>query len=123
MVTVIIVAIAVHVLAGVFWAGTTFVLARNPEATTPGIARAQMGAALVAIVAGATLWSLVRPPAGSTLGRILAAGAGCALLAAALQTTLSVSSRLAWTRRLMVQRIAAGLLAVAILSMAVARYA
>lgn len=121
--TVLVVAIAIHVMAGVFWAGTTFVLARNPEANTAAITRAQMGAAIVAVVAGATLWSIVRPPADSAFARVLAVGALCALLAAALQTVMAVSRTVEWARRLEMQRIAAALLTAAVISMAVARYA
>jgi hypothetical protein len=122
MQALLIVAVAFHVLAGVSWAGSSFVLARNPAASSPGAIRAQLGAAAIAIAAGVILWSLVRPPAASPSARVLALGAACAILAAGVQVFLA-AARGGAERRVLGQRAAAGLLAVTVIAMATARYA
>ncbi|MGD0476280.1 MAG: hypothetical protein ABSB70_24120 [Candidatus Velthaea sp.] len=123
MQALLIVAIAIHVLAGVFWAGSTFVLARGMQVSSPSLNRAQLGAALIAIAAGAALWVLVRLPLTLPSARVLAIGAACALLAAAVQVVQTAAGRDGTPERLLGQRAAAGLLAITVISMATARYA
>jgi len=108
--------IAVHVLSGVFWAGTTFALARGQGLGAESLRKPQLGAAAVAIVSGALLGHLTHPGAFGSAERVLALGAAAALVAAAIQVFNVRGPATA-------QRIAAALLAVSVLCMALARYA
>jgi hypothetical protein len=123
MLPLFIVVVAFHVLSGVFWAGSTFVVARNPQVWSRGIARAQFGAALVAVAAGAVLWGLLRLPIASPSALVLALGAACAILAAAIQLVLALTAGNSTVRPVLWQRAAAVLLAVTVVAMATARYA
>jgi hypothetical protein len=130
----LIVTIALHVLAGVFWAGSTFVLARTGAAQAQQLFKPQMGAATVAVVTGGALWHLLhRGPAGMQ-EYILGIGAASALLAAGIQglgawtmrqpVAAGPSGAFAPDNRLAAsQRIAAVLLAITAACMAAARYA
>jgi hypothetical protein len=129
----LIVTLVLHVLSGVFWAGATFVLARTGGYQADRFFRPQMGAATIAVLTGALLWFLLhRGPAGIA-EHILGIGAVCALLAAGVQGASAPALRLSAvggsdgfkpSRRLALsQRIAAGLLAIAVACMAAARYA
>jgi hypothetical protein len=114
MQTTLVFTLVLHVLSGVFWAGSTFTLARNGTAAE-GLLRPQMGAALIAVITGAILWHLVH---SGSLGRteyILLAGAVAAVVAAGIQG----QSR----GRASGQRRAAALLAITVICMAGARYA
>jgi hypothetical protein len=125
----LIVTLVLHVLSGVFWAGTTFALARTGGNEADRFFRPQMGAASVAVATGGVLWFFLhRGPLG-TPGHLLAIGALCALLAAGVQgamgRNLSALSESEGLRRRVArsQRIAAGLLAITVTCMAAARYA
>ncbi|MGL3211025.1 hypothetical protein [Bradyrhizobium sp. BR 1433] len=59
MQTVLIIALSLHVLSSVFWAGSSFTLARTGGLGGEKLLFPQIGAATVAIVTGATLWRLV----------------------------------------------------------------
>jgi predicted RNA methylase len=131
--TLLMVVIAFHVLPGVFWAGTTLALARTGGAGAERLAYPQMGAATVAMLAGVVLWGLAHRFGFGATEQVLALGAGCAILAAGVQGfALPAVRRLATARdtettRLQAriataQRIAAGLLAITVICMAVARY-
>ncbi|MGH8149459.1 MAG: hypothetical protein ACRETB_05700 [Steroidobacteraceae bacterium] len=113
--TFIIVVIAIHLLAGVFWAGSTFVLAHRRAQGAEALFRAQMIAAAVAILAGIALWGpLVQGAVGGT-ETTLSVGAACALVAAAVQ--------IAWRKQpVLSQRVAAVLLAVTVVTMGIAPY-
>lgn len=50
--------LAIHVLSSIFWAGSTFTLARTGGAGSQQFFRPQMGAATVAFLSGATLMGL-----------------------------------------------------------------
>ena len=130
--TLLIVAVA-HVLPAVFWAGTTFVLARVGGTGAENLAYPQLGAAAFAIVSGATLWGLLHRAAFGWPEQVLAVGAACALTAIGLQASALPSVRrlrgaseadAAGLRRriAMSQRFAAGLLIIAISAMISARY-
>ena len=107
---------AVHALAGVFWAGSTFVLARQGMEGTPSLLRAQMGAATLTLLAGIGLWSILHRGPMGPMEKALAVGATCAIVAAGLQGGLRKSSpRLG-------QRLAAGFLAITVICMVTARY-
>ena len=119
MKVVLMLAIALHALPAVFWAGTSFALARGGSAGAPALRKPQLAAALVAIVSGALLGHLAHPGAFGAAERVLAFGAGAALLAAVFQ----VCALRGWASDAAAQRIAAGLLAVSLLCMVLARYA
>src|SRR5260370_39483154 len=78
----LVLALSLHVLSSVFWAGTSLVLARTGGAGGEQLFRPQMGAAVVAILTGGYLGHLGHTGAFGTAGQILAAGALCALVAA-----------------------------------------
>jgi hypothetical protein len=127
----LIVTLVLHVLSGVFWAGTTFVLARTDADHADQLFFPQRGAAAVAVLTGGVLWYLLHRGHFDTNEQILAVGIGCAVIAGGVQFT---SGRAALKkdpdnaqrlqRRLVTgQRIAAGLLAITVACMAAARYA
>ena len=113
---VLIVLIGLHILAGVFWAGSTFAIVRSGGAGAQALFGPQMGAATLTVLAGLGLWGLLHSRAMGPMEHTLALGALCAIAAAGVQGA---------TRRknpLKGQRIAAALLAIAVVCMAVARY-
>ena len=130
----LIVTLVLHVLSGVFWAGSTFALARTGGNQAERFFRPQMGAAAVAIVTGGVLGFLLHRGTPGIQEHLLGIGALCALLAAGVQGSgarairqlsaagadeaFAASNRVATS-----QRIAAGLLAVTVICMAAARYA
>jgi hypothetical protein len=125
MPAVFIVALSLHVLSAIFWAGSTFVLARTAGLGLDRLRVPQLGAAFVAAASGAYLGHAAH---GDTLTRaqwVLLAGAALALVAAALQVIAAIRARS--PERLgfnvAVQRAAAGLLAATALCMVLARYA
>jgi hypothetical protein len=124
----LIVTAVLHVLSGVFWAGSTFALARTGNGMAQRLFRPQMGAAVIAVMTGGLLWFLFhRGPAGATQ-YVLALGAVCAVLAAGVQGAFVARSlrRPAGAtdaaRLAVAQRTAAALLAVTVICMAAARY-
>jgi len=130
----LIVTLVLHVLSGVFWAGSTFALARTGGNLAERFFRPQMGAAAVAIVTGGVLGFLLHRGTPGIQEHLLAIGALSALLTAAVQgasahvvrqlsadgsgDAIAASSGVATS-----QRIAATLLAVTVICMAAARYA
>jgi len=128
---VLIVAAALHVLSGVFWAGATFTLARGGGGGGDQLVYPQMGAAAFSILTGGYLWSLFQP--GGTQRAVLATAAVCAIVAAEAQGAIAGGAlralraaridRNACAQRIgMSQRIAAALLAVTVICMGIARY-
>jgi hypothetical protein len=112
----LIVLIGLHILAGVFWAGSTFAIVRSGGAGVQALFGPQMGAAAITVLAGIGLWGVLHRGGMGPMERTLALGALCAIIAAGVQGA---------TRRknpLKGQRIAAGLLAVAVICMAIARF-
>lgn len=129
----LIISLSLHILASVFWAGTSFTLARTGGAGGEQLFRPQMGAAVVAMLAGAYLWTQFHAGGSGTTERILGAGVVCALLAAAVQGVIGGSAVAALrrgrtddigarSRIALAQRIASGLLGVTLVCMATARY-
>ena len=123
-----------HILSGVFWAGSTFALVRTGATTADQLFRPQMGAAVVAVITGGVLWHLLHPSGFGTMEQIIALGALAAVLAAGAQGALCGPAlrRLAraggkdarsLTQMALGQRIAAGLMALTVICMAAARYA
>lgn len=114
MQTTLVFTVVLHVLSGVFWAGSTFTLARA-GAGAEGLLRQQLGAAFMAVVTGAVLWHLVHSGSPGRTEYILLAGAIAALVAVSIQGLLG--------GRAIGQRVAAGLLTITVISMVAARYA
>ena len=81
----LIVTLVLHFLSGVFWAGTTFALARTGANQTDQFFRPQMGAAVIVVATGGLLWYLVHPGSFGTTEQILAVGVLCAFVAAGVQ--------------------------------------
>ena len=130
----LIVALSLHVLSAVFWAGTSFTLARTGGVGAEQLFRPQMGAAVIAVLAGGYLWHLTHDGRFGTAEQVLAVGIVSALVAAGVQgaiagrairrlragTTDELGAR---SRIATAQRIAAALLAVTAVCMGAARYA
>ena len=130
----LIIAVVLHVLSGVFWAGSTFALARTGGNQAERFFRPQMGAAAVAIVTGGVLGFLLHRGTPGIQEHLLAIGALSALLAAGVQgsgaravrelSAAGAGDALRTNSRVAIgQRIAAALLAVTVICMAAARYA
>jgi len=156
--TLILIARAIHILSGVYWAGSIFVVAgtllpamRNPGAgpvlgpVMKGLGMRVGIAALLTIFAGLYLMAALHPHDSSPSGIVLGVGAAAAVLAFLVALVISMPSgrklaallaakdlaaeeknrqmavlqgRVALAARLM-----AGLLGIAVLCMAVFRYA
>jgi hypothetical protein len=131
----LIVTLVLHFLSGVFWAGTTFALARTGADQTDQFFRPQMGAAVIVVATGGLLWYLVHPGSFGTTEQILAVGVFCAFVAAGVQgisggsalRKLSIAGESEASRlrhRVATgQRVAAAFLMLTVTCMAVARYA
>ena len=130
----LIVALSLHILSSVFWAGTSFVLARTGGIGGEQLFRPQMGAAVVAVLSGGYLGHLVHPGSFGAAEQILAVGILCAFIAAGVQGTIGggairslrngkADETDARSRIATAQRIAAALLAVTAVCMGAARYA
>jgi|SRR5579872_144642 len=112
----IILLIAIHVLAGVFWAGTTLAIARSGGAGAQKLFRPQMGAATLAVLAGFALWGILHRGPMGPMEETLAIGAVCAIAAAGVQGAFKRGNGVG------AQRVAAALLTVTVICMAIARY-
>jgi len=130
----LIIALSLHILSSVFWAGTSFTLARTGGVGGELLFRPQMGAATIAILSGGYLGHLAHAGSFGTAEQILALGALAALVAAGVQGAIggrAIRSLHAGTadeagarsRIATAQRIAAVLLAVTAVCMGAARYA
>jgi len=109
--------LAVHVLTGVFWAGSTLALTHTSSSheITPELFRAQMSAAVLTVAAGAALWGIVLRGAHGPMENTLGVGALCAIAAAGVQGGMRKSPAMA-------QRIAAVLLSVTVVCMVISPY-
>ncbi len=122
---VLIIALSLHILSSVFWAGTSFTLARTGGVGGVQLFRPQMGAAVIAV--------LVHAGAFGTAEQILSFGALAALAAAGVQGAIGgrairslrngMDEAGARSHIATAQRIAAALLAVTAVCMGAARYA
>ena len=86
MQTLLVLLIVLHVLTGVFWAGSTFVMARTAGALAERLALPQFGSAVVTLLMGTSVWAMaVRqlPPMPSL--HVLGTGMMCAVLALLVQ--------------------------------------
>jgi uncharacterized membrane protein len=129
----LIIAIAIHVASSIFWAGTTFTLARTGGARAEDLYRPQMGAATVAVLSGAWLWSLAHRGQFGATEKVLALGILCAFIAAGVQGAIGgravrqlasheLPEESARMKIAKAQRIAAALLGITVLCMATSRY-
>jgi hypothetical protein len=130
----LIVLLIFHVVPGVFWAGTTFVLARSGGQGAEQLAYPQLGAATVSMLAGLALWGFLHGGNFGTFEQVLAVGVLCAIAAAGVQSARGLpalrrlraaSASAAESLRAQIaqaQRIAAGLLVVTVIAMVIARY-
>jgi hypothetical protein len=130
---VYIVALGLHVLSGVYWAGTTITLARAPEIGAEKFFQSQMGSAGIAVLTGALLWYFFHGAYFGSMEIVLAIGIVAAFAAAGAlgafvgpaRRKLSVADASEQTRlRAQMakgERIAARLLVLTIVCMAVAR--
>ena len=130
----LIITLSLHILSSVFWAGTSFTLARTGGVGGELLFRPQMGAATIAVLSGGYLGHLAHAGSFGTAEQILAVGALAALVAAGVQGAIggrAIRSLRAGTadeagarsRIATAQRIAAVLLALAAVCMGAARYA
>lgn len=127
----LIAAAAVHVLFAVFWAGSTFAVARTGGAMAGQLFGPQIGAATIAVFSGAYLWKLTHAGPFGRAEQLLALGAVCAVLAIGVQVALvgphiravrADADNPGRARVAIAYRISAGLLGITILTMATARF-
>jgi len=107
--------LSLHVLSAIFWAGSTFVLARAGGNGIDALRRPQYGAAGVAIVTGIPLAAMLHGAAFGRQEQVLMVAVAAALVALIVQ----IVDRARPARS---QRIAGGLLAITVLGMVIARY-
>lgn len=120
----LIIIVALHVLSSVFWAGSTFAMARTGGGEAARLFRPQMGAATVDVVTGGALWGLLHRGGFGTGEIVLAAGIASALAALAVQGLgVGRGLRAVDVAVAVPYRISAGLLMVTAVCMAAARYA
>src|SRR5258708_38216120 len=81
----LITALSLHVLSSVFWAGSSFTLARTGGVGGEQLFRPQMAAEVVAILTGGYLGHLAHGGAFSAIEQVLGAGAFAAIVAAGVQ--------------------------------------
>src|SRR3989442_15785627 len=81
----LIIALSLHILSSVFWAGTSFALARTGGVGGETLFRPQMAAAAIAVLTGGYLGHLVHAGTFGTTEQVLAIGALAALVAAGVQ--------------------------------------
>ncbi|TIW40206.1 MAG: hypothetical protein E5V61_28740, partial [Mesorhizobium sp.] len=79
---VYIIVIGLHVMAGVFWAGTTITLARDPEIRAERFIRPQLGASGMVFLTGALLWYFFHEGSFGSMEIVLAIGIVAAIAAA-----------------------------------------
>ena len=116
MQVVLMILIGLHILAGVFWAGSTFTIVRSGGTGASALFGPQMGAATVTILAGVGLWGILHRGPQGPMEHTLALGALCAVAAAGVQGATHRKNPEKG------QRIGAGLLLVTVVCMAIARY-
>src|SRR5437016_3333112 len=82
---ILIIAISLHVLAAVSWAGSTFALARLAGSGSERLFALQMVAAAIAILSGGYLWRTLHQGQFETMEKVLGVGVISALIALAVQ--------------------------------------
>ena len=125
--------IAFHVLVTVFWAGSTFVLARLAGLGGERLVFPQFGAAIMAFLTGGYIWHTLHGDRFASAEQVLMLGVVCALIALLVQASIGVPTLRALQggqlgiegardRIGKAQRIAAPLLAITVIAMIVTRY-
>ena len=133
MTALLMILIILHVVPGVFWAGSTFALARDPMMGDAVLGRAQAGAAGLTILIGIVLWGINHSHAPGPQEWDLGVGAICAFVAAGVQHGMAWPARRRLAqgggavaadrqRAIVGHRIAALLLAVTVAAMVIWRY-
>ncbi len=85
-----IILITLHAVPGVFWAGSTFAIARSPLTLSDRVlGRAQAGAAGITILAGVILWGINHAHAPGPKEWILTVGVFCAVAAVVIQHAIA----------------------------------
>lgn len=127
------VVLGLHVLAGVFWAGTTITLARDADIRAERFFPAQMGSAGMVFVTGALLWYFFHGAYFGGMEKTLALGIVAAIAAAGVLGAMvgpaqrqlagadTASETMLRAKMAKGERIAARLLVVTVLCMAIAR--
>lgn len=118
------IALVAHIVAATFWAGTTLAQARIGNDHALELFRPQMGAAVLAIIAGVYLWSTLHSGIFYAAEIVLAIGALAAIAAGVLQVLAARAlnaNATGFLGGLGVRRAAAALMGVAILGMALSR--
>jgi hypothetical protein len=130
---VTIVVLGLHVLTGVFWAGTTITLARDPDIRAERFFGPQMGSATIVFITGLLLWYFFHNGVFGGMETVLTIGIVCAIAAAGVLGAMVGSARRQLksagagqeaalrARMNKGERIAAGLLVVTVVCMAIAR--
>jgi hypothetical protein len=129
----VIAVLSVHVLVAVFWAGSTFSLARLAGLGGEKFVFPQLGAAALAILTGGYLFGVMHAGSFALAEKVLLSGVACAFAALILQGVIGIPTLRSFrSGRLDVehvrarigkaQRAAAGLLAVTVISMVLTRY-
>jgi len=131
----LILAAALHVLSTVFWAGSTFALARTGGVGAERLFKPQMAAAILAVISGGYLGHTLHAHAFGRAEQVLMAAAAAAVAALLVQAVVvGVAVRTlgagagageaagARARATLAHRIAAVLLGLAAVGMAAARY-
>lgn len=98
MQTTLVIALSLHVLSSVFWAGSSFALARIGGVGGEQLVFPQLGAATIAILTGGYLGHLVHSGSFGTTEQVLAVGAACALVAAGVQAVIGPRALMAFRR-------------------------
>jgi hypothetical protein len=133
MPVVVIVALTVHVLVSVFWAGSTFTLARSSGLGSERLVFPQLGAAALAVLTGGYVWHNLHASSFDRAEQVLLLGVACALIAAVVQAAIGIPAlRRFHNGRLDVERVrsrigiaqraAAALLAITVTTMVLTRY-
>jgi hypothetical protein len=129
----VIAVLSVHVLVAIFWAGSTFSLARLAGLGGEKFVFPQLGAATLAILSGGYLFGTMHAGRFSLAEQVLVAGVACAVVALIIQGVIGIPTlRRFQSGRLDVehvrarignaQRAAAGLLAITVITMVLTRY-
>ena len=124
---------ALHVLAAVFWAGTTFALARTGGVAAERLFKPQIAAAVLACLSGGYLGHTLHAHALGHPEQVLIAAAAAAVIALLVQVSLvgdamrtlcdgARDHAQARAQATVAHRVAAGLLGLAAIGMATARY-
>jgi hypothetical protein len=133
MSTVIIAVLVIHVLVSVFWAGSTFALARLAGLGSERLILPQLGAATFAFLTGGYISHHLHASSFAFAEQVLLLGVACALIAATVQAGIGIPALRGFRNgRLDVdrvrdrigkaQRVSAALLAVTVVTMIVTRY-